>query len=179
MSQMQTENIAIYLHRYLPAQGFKLIFGKNSVHVATHLAELGHSVICLLEEDEAGAEWLRPCQGLRTVRGSLLNIPYHDFLQSIIIINALENITPLHWHALPEVFARALQAGGTVFMGASREPGRFALFRDIDRLMRESRFIRPHQAQIHFDIPELEDLMGAWWEKWNPETQDEATNHLM
>lgn len=177
MSGVLIEQTAHYLHRHIPPQGFKLLYGNNAGAVGRRLVELGHSVICLSEPGDAVADSLHTCVGLRVVKGSLLNIPYNDFLQSIIILEAFDRVSPFHWHALPEVFARALRSGGTVFLGALREAGRFVHFKDIDRLMRESGFIRTHQTELHFDIPDLEDMLGAWWEKWEPvEPKDSTTN---
>jgi len=166
MSDVPVEHTAHYLNSNLPPQGFKLLFGNNAGAVGRRLVELGHPVICLYELGDAVAESLQLCEGLRVVKGSLLNIPYNNFLQSIIILEPFNRVSPFHWHALPEVFARALRSGGTVFIGALREAGRFVHFKDIDRLMRESGFMRTHQADLHFDLPELEDMLGAWWEKW-------------
>lgn len=164
MSHSGPERLAGYLNQNLPAQGFKLLYGEGAPYAARLLADLGHPIICLTDHDAVIPDAVKDSRSMRFVKGSLLNMPYAAFLQAILLVHVLDKIPALQWHALPEVFARALRPGGVVFIGEWRAPGRFSAFRDIDRLMRESGFMRTQNTRLHYDLEVPADMMGAWWE---------------
>ncbi|MCX7650419.1 MAG: hypothetical protein N2050_07690 [Flavobacteriales bacterium] len=163
MNPGDAEQLAAHLCRHLNRQGSILIFGDSALDVALVLEESGFRALYLSAQKSEAQMKNIGASRVRWVKAALLNIPFHHFLQAIVLLNPLALIDPLHWHALPEIFGRALMEGGTVFIAEKKKPAIHGEFRHVDRLMREAGFVRLYSDHPGFFYSDLENYAAAWW----------------
>ncbi|MCS6981264.1 MAG: hypothetical protein N2110_06175 [Flavobacteriales bacterium] len=162
-----------FLVEQLGHQGPVLVCGDKAGQMAKILGDKGLMVYWLVnpkEEIQLELEKIHP--RLKILKSSILALPFTEHLQAVILAHYLDRIQRFFWHALPEILWRALRPDGIVAMTETRSRLKEEYLKEMDRLMRESRFIRDFIAGPGFDFPQLFELIGGIWRKPPPLMED-------
>lgn len=165
-----------FLIRQLGHQGPVLVCWDEATLTAEKLAVEGLTVYRLINPNdvpESESENIHP--KVKILKSSWMALPFTEHLQAVILVHYLERVPSLFWHALPEMLWRALRPEGLVVVAEPRGRSKEGDLKEIDRLMRESRFVRDFIAGPGFDFPGIFEIIGGIWRKPPPLTEEEES----